>query len=214
MIPIGNIPSPFNFAELLGLARADLDDETLPRKIRGADNIFLTPSASFHAYVKQSLSSLDWFKPDQWEFEILVSREPVGVHNDRNQGNHVICQHGMIIPLSWDSHPPFTITYDKTYPIKVIYKKGILQTIDNQPVRIIDDERMMIDADDISRYFGDLPHWKSQLKGLRIHSAHAWRTDELIIFESDRLHSSSEFVNSPQSYKMSVNGLRYIDADT
>ena len=216
MIPIGDIDSPFDLASLHRLALRDLNDHTLPRKIRGNDNTFLTPSVELHEYIRNVLSTFTWFVPHEWEFEVLVSREPVGVHNDRNRtirdNIEMICSHGMIIPLEWHCAHPYTLTYDACFPEKVIYKKGMLQTLDGQAIETTLDIHTKISHEDRMRYFRDLPHWRAQLKGLTINSIHKWDSGKIIIFESDRLHSSSEFVESTQSYKTSINGLRYADS--
>jgi organic radical activating enzyme len=216
-------PSPFDHSTLLNLAKRDLNDQSLNRKIRGNNNIFQTISTEVKELLISTLSNnIDGFSDYDWDFELFVSREPVGVHNDRNIHKHAYGKGsnertvetrydvGAIIPLEWNCKQPYTITFDKVYPEdKVIYSKGRFGSIDGNPINLDLKEELLIDKLDTETYWQSKPSWNKQLNGLQIHSLHKWSTDTIIIFETARLHSSSDFVLNQDSYKMSFNGLGY-----
>lgn len=227
MIQAGDHKSPFDHQELLALCKNDLSNQNLKRKIRGNGNIFLSISPELKKYIRDGLSTIPHFNEMWWEIELLISRDPVGVHNDRNvydndhtvvddvlgefNINGTLCDRGFIIPLEWDCRKPYTITYDKTYAKeKIIHRQGRYQNVAGNAIELDLTPELLINQHDYDLYFGDKSSgWANQLLGLRIDKAHEWRTDQVIVFESDRLHSSSNFRINGDSYKMSINGLGY-----
>lgn len=147
-----------------------------------------------------------------WHVEYFNSGEPAGLHTDGavyNEGCKTVV--GVIIPLAYNTHKvPYTVTYDRvqTEYRKLMFKNGDMRYLDTGEIVEYRD-----------KYEYDLLSLKHNPKGtlyykqyadLKVHEEYEWKLGTMLIFDTQRWHSSSWFLSTPDlpdhlgEYKRSI----------
>lgn len=168
------------------------DEENYPSKNRNG-NIFKEINNEIKEVVVDIMKSLPDNNDLEWEFEVFLSRNPVPEHNDRNyypQWN-TQCQRGFIMPLEWQGKHPSTLIYNQWYDDKVVLgRNGQFYKLEER--NLVEDENIKFTVEDCVL--------TDDLK---------WEKNTCIIFDASQIHSSSNFIENADSYKLSINGLGY-----
>ena len=168
------------------------DDKNFPGKNRNG-NTFKEINQEIRSVVSDIMNNLPDNDDLEWEFEVFLSKKPVPEHNDRNYYPEFDkqCQRGFIMPLEWVGKHPSTLTYNQWYDEKVVLgRNGEFFKLEN---------RSMIEDDNI----------KFNVKDCELIDNFVWEQNTCIIFDSSQIHSSSNFIQDENSYKLSINGLGY-----
>lgn len=168
------------------------DDINFPIKNRNG-NIFKKINSEIQSIVTNIISYLTNSNDLIWEFEIFLSRNPVTEHNDRNynQRLNLQCQRGFIMPLEWQGKQPSTLMYNQWYDDKIVLGRG------RKFFKL--EERNLIEDNNI----------KFTIEDCKLIDNMIWQKNTCIIFDSRQIHSSNDFIQDKDSYKLSINGLGY-----
>ncbi len=161
------------------------DDITYPRKVR-ANNFYKRTSPYIKSVVDTVIAQCLPTKRYTWYYEIFYSKEPTGLHNDRNvfiQQNER-CDLGLIIPIHWTNKTPETLFYDIFIEEKVNWNGKNFVTLDK---KVVD----------------------SNLELLENPQGLVWQKKNALFFDSRQIHQAAPFTSSLSDYKLSINGLGY-----
>jgi len=168
------------------------DEENYPGKNRNG-NIFKEINKEIKSVVIDIMNQLPNNNDLDWEFEVFLSRNPVTAHNDRNYYPQfdTQCQRGFIMPLEWKGKHPATLTYNQWYDDKVVLgANGQFRKLVDR--NLVEDKNIKFDEKDCKLVDNML-----------------WKKNTCIIFDASQIHSSSNFIEDDDSYKLSINGLGY-----
>lgn len=173
------------------------DDINFEPKNR-AGNTFKRVPKELRDLVEKILFSLPGADLLEWEFEVFCSRKPVPLHNDRNYypSTNKQCQRGFILPLEWKGKTPGTLIYDKHYPEKLVIG------YDNVNKTIL--FKKLVEREQVFD-----PNINFKIEDCNLIDEYIWEKGTCLIFDSSQMHSSSDFVEDNESYKLSINALGY-----
>lgn len=135
-----------------------------------------------------------------WHIEYFNSGEPAGLHTDGaiyNEGCKTVV--GVIIPLIYNTiKTPYTVTYNRvqTEYRKLMFKNGEMRYLDtNEPVNYRDkfeyDQRSLKHNPKGTLYY-------KQYADLKVHEEYEWKLGTMLVFDTQRWHSSSWFLSTPE----------------
>ena len=161
------------------------DDQKYPRKYR-TTNFYKKLSPKLLEIVQGIMVQHEEASNLIWHYEVFVSKQPVGPHNDRNffLEREERCDRGMIIPLEWVGLQPKTRFFDLFFEDKVNW--------DGEGFSTLSKEKKLYDKSCMDRT-EDL----------------VWSEKTIIFFDSRQVHEATPFSTTEGDYKLSINGLGY-----